>query len=73
MFCLYFTESPVKDFDTAVASKTDHFKPLFHHALKHGVYLPPSAYETCFISTAHTEADIARTAEVLCAGLERLN
>ncbi len=72
MFCLYFADEPVLDFDAAVASATDKFKPLFHHAMEHGVYLPPSAYETCFISTAHSEDDITRTCEVLTAGLAKL-
>ena len=72
MFCLYFAEEPVQDFDAAVASATDKFKPLFHYALEQGVYLPPSAYETCFISTAHSEDDIARTCEVLSKGMTKL-
>jgi glutamate-1-semialdehyde aminotransferase len=29
--------------------------------LENGVYLPPSAFETNFVSTAHTNADIAQT------------
>ncbi|MGE9296795.1 MAG: glutamate-1-semialdehyde 2,1-aminomutase [Puniceicoccales bacterium] len=68
MFCLFFTESPVTSFDKATASNTAQFKPLFHHAMEHGVYLPPSAFETCFISTAHSEDDIARTVDVIIDG-----
>jgi glutamate-1-semialdehyde 2,1-aminomutase len=35
------------------------FKPMFHAMLERGIYLPPSAYEVMFLSTAHTDADIA--------------
>jgi glutamate-1-semialdehyde 2,1-aminomutase len=34
------------------------FAALFHAMLRHGVYLPPSAYEVCFLSTAFTHADL---------------
>jgi glutamate-1-semialdehyde 2,1-aminomutase len=72
MFALFFAEEPVRDLDDALASESAHFKKLFHYALDHGVYLPPSAYETCFLSAAHTDADIDRAAEVLTAGLRAL-
>ena len=35
-------------------SATERFAPLFHAMLERGVYLPPSAYEACFLSLAHT-------------------
>lgn len=40
---------------------------LFHALLGEGIYFPPSAYETCFLSLAHEEAQI----ETLARGLER--
>lgn len=69
MFALFFTEEPVTHFERALASDKQLFNKLFHHALDQGVYLPPSAYETCFISTAHDTVDIERTVEVLSDGL----
>lgn len=72
MFCLFFADDPVVSFERAQSSKTELFKPLFQHALGNGVYLPPSAYETCFISSAHSQADIDRTLEVLVDGLKKL-
>ena len=72
MFALFFAEAPVRNYDDAVASTTDNFKPLFQYALENGVYLPPSAYETCFLSTAHSDADIDKTIEILTAGLKRI-
>jgi len=41
------------------------FATLFHEMLERGVYLPPSAYETCFLSLAHTSGDLSRFAEAL--------
>ena len=41
------------------------FAALFHAMLARGVYLPPSAYEACFLSLAHTRADLERFAQAL--------
>jgi glutamate-1-semialdehyde 2,1-aminomutase len=41
------------------------FAALFHAMLARGVYLPPSAYEACFLSLAHTRADLERFAHAL--------
>ena len=38
------------------------FGRLFHALLKDGIYFPPSAYEACFLSLAHTAADFERLA-----------
>ncbi|MBC2593924.1 glutamate-1-semialdehyde 2,1-aminomutase [Ruficoccus amylovorans] len=73
MFGLYFADKPVTNFDEALASRTELFKPLFQCALDLGVYLPPSAYEACFVSTAHTVNDIARTAEVLTSAIKQIS
>ena len=40
---------------------------LFHALLGHGIYFPPSAYEACFLSLAHREADL----DTLARGLEQ--
>jgi len=41
------------------------FSALFHAMLERGVYLPPSAYEACFLSLAHTRADLQRFTQAL--------
>jgi glutamate-1-semialdehyde 2,1-aminomutase len=41
------------------------FAALFHSMLEQGVYLPPSAYEVCFLSLAHTEEDLQTFADAL--------
>ena len=63
MFCLFFSEQPVENFEQAVSSDADAFSPVFRDCLANGIYLPPSAYETCFISSAHGDAEISRTLE----------
>ena len=66
MFAFFFSENPVTNFTEVMASDTSAFKNLFRKALDNGVYLPPSAFETCFISTAHQDGDLDRAIEVLC-------
>ncbi len=41
------------------------FAALFHAMLARGIYLPPSPYEVCFLSLAHTEEDFAHLAHAL--------
>ena len=41
------------------------FAALFHAMLERGIYLPPSAYEACFLSLAHSSADLTRFAQAL--------
>jgi glutamate-1-semialdehyde 2,1-aminomutase len=61
MFCGYFTEGPVWNLDDALKSDRERFKKYFHGMLDAGVYLAPSQFESGFISTAHSEADIDQT------------
>jgi glutamate-1-semialdehyde 2,1-aminomutase len=72
MFALFFTGEPVRDYAGALASDAALFRKIFHAALDAGVYLPPSPYETCFLSTAHDEAALARTIEVLTSAIAGL-
>jgi glutamate-1-semialdehyde 2,1-aminomutase len=65
MFTLFFTQTPVTDFETAKTSDTARFGKFFHHLLERGIYFPPSQFEAAFLSTAHTEADIAYTRQAI--------
>jgi glutamate-1-semialdehyde 2,1-aminomutase len=47
------------------ARESARFAALFHAMLERGIYLPPSAYEACFLSLAHTSADLTRFAQAL--------
>jgi glutamate-1-semialdehyde 2,1-aminomutase len=61
MFTVFFTSLPVTDFQTAKASDTGRYAKFFHALLDRGVYFPPSQFETCFVSLAHTSSNIRAT------------
>jgi glutamate-1-semialdehyde 2,1-aminomutase len=65
MFCLFFTECPVRNLDDARTANLDRFARFFHAMMEAGIYLAPSQFETGFISAAHTEDDIAQTAQAM--------
>jgi len=72
MFCLFFTNGPVIDLDSAQRSDRQRFAKFFHACLERGIYFAPSQFETNFISTAHSAADIEKTAKVICETLTSL-
>jgi glutamate-1-semialdehyde 2,1-aminomutase len=61
MFCGYFTSEPVHNVADAMKSDRERFKKFFHGMLDAGIYFAPSQFESGFISTAHTTADIEKT------------
>ena len=69
MFCLFFTASSVSNLDEAKTSDLKHFARFFHAMMGEGVYIAPSQFETGFISAAHTEQDIERTARAVSKAL----
>ncbi len=69
MFCLFFSPSSVGNFEQALGSDADAFKKVFQSCLSNGIYLPPSAYETCFLSAAHGEDEISQTLEQIRSAL----
>ncbi|WP_433612240.1 glutamate-1-semialdehyde 2,1-aminomutase [Dactylosporangium sp. CA-139114] len=52
MFSIFFTDRPVRSFADAQTQNVAAFRAFFHEMLSRGVYLPPSAYESWFVSTA---------------------
>lgn len=63
MWSLFFTSADVTDLDSAKTSDCQAFNAYFHSMLTNGVYLPPSQFESCFVSSAHTEEQIEKTVE----------
>lgn len=61
MLSAHFTAKAVTDCASSMVSDSKRFAALFHALLKHGIYLPPSAYEAWFVSAAHDDDDIERT------------
>ncbi len=64
---VFFTDSPVTNFAEAKASETWRFPAFFHALLDAGVYAPPSAFETWFVSAALDDAAFDRIADALPA------
>jgi glutamate-1-semialdehyde 2,1-aminomutase len=65
MFSVFFTDEDVTDYAKAKAQQAFRFTPFFHAMLSQGVYLPPSAFESWFVSTTHDERALERVAEAL--------
>jgi len=63
MFGFFFTEdkNTITTYEQATKCDADMFKRFFHMMLDEGVYLAPSAYETGFLSTAHSDEIIEKT------------
>ncbi|MFN6309743.1 MAG: glutamate-1-semialdehyde 2,1-aminomutase [Microcystis sp.] len=61
MFGMFFTGSPVHNYEDAKKADVAKFGRFHRGMLERGVYLAPSQFEAGFTSLAHTEADIERT------------
>ena len=61
MLTLFFNSKSVTDYENVKSSDTSSYKIFFSGMLDVGVYLPPSPFETMFVSAAHTQRDIERT------------
>jgi glutamate-1-semialdehyde 2,1-aminomutase len=59
----------VTDFASAKRSDTARYATFFHAMLGRGVFLPPAQFEAWFVSTAHSDSDIARTVRAVRASL----
>jgi len=69
MWGVYFVAGPVRDYAQAKRSDTALFARWHRAALARGIFLAPSAFEAGFVSTAHTDADIAETVTQLDTAL----
>jgi glutamate-1-semialdehyde 2,1-aminomutase len=65
MFSIFFTDGEVVDYDSAKAQDADAFRAFFHAMLSRGVYLPPSAFESWFVSTALNDEALETIAAAL--------
>lgn len=59
--CMFFTPQEVTDYQSAKESNTDLYAQYFKAMLEQGIYLAPSQFEACFVSTAHLDKDIEQT------------
>lgn len=70
---VYFTDTPVTDYDGAQKADGEIFAAFFRHMLNEGICLAPSKYEAWFITTAHTEEDIHKTIAAVDRSFAKLN
>jgi len=70
LLTLFFSPEPPSDFAAAQACNHDAYAAFCRAMLERGVYPPPSQYEAWFISLAHDEAAIARTAAAAREAIE---
>lgn len=57
----FFTDRPVRDYQSATGANTERYARFFRSVLARGVYPPPSQFEAWFLSTAHTLKDVDKT------------
>ncbi|MCD0485285.1 glutamate-1-semialdehyde 2,1-aminomutase [Streptacidiphilus sp. ASG 303] len=67
MFSVFFTDREVTDYERAKEQEAFRFTAFFHSMLSQGVYLPPSAFESWFLSASHDDRAVARIADALPA------
>jgi len=70
MWTLYFTEGEVYDYASAKQADTAKFGRFYWECIRRGVYLPPSQFESAFVSLAHGDAEIEHTVKGIRAALE---
>ncbi len=71
LFQLFFTKETVSSPSDILKSQNKLFESLFWDLLKKNVFIPPSLYETCFISYAHSDEDIEKTIECYSDSLNK--
>jgi glutamate-1-semialdehyde 2,1-aminomutase len=72
MISVHFSKNPVTDFASASAANNAFFNKFFHAMLNRGVYLPPSAFESWFLSNALTKEDLDKTIHAAKESLSEL-
>jgi glutamate-1-semialdehyde 2,1-aminomutase len=65
MFSVFLTDRPVTGYAEAQMQDVAAFRAFFHAMLANGVYLPPSAYEAWFVSTAIDDSALETVAAAL--------
>ena len=69
MFGFFFSEKKVRNYEDALKCNHDYFITFFREVLSRGIYLAPSPFESLFLSSSHSEADLDQTIEAFQHGL----
>jgi len=70
MFSVFLTDRPVTDFEGAQRTDVPAYAAFFHSMLDQGVHLPPSAFETWFVSASHDDRAVQAVLDALPAAAE---
>ena len=73
MISVHFSEKPVTDFACASAANNTLFNKFFHAMLNRGIYLPPSAFESWFLSNALSKEDLDNTINAAKESLKEIS
>ena len=69
MFGFFFSGKKVRNYEDALKCNSDYFITFFREVLSRGIYLAPSPFESLFLSSSHSEADLDQTIEAFQHGL----
>lgn len=69
MLQVFFTEHAVRDIETVKKSDTDMFAKLFRSLLKCGIFVPPSQFETVFLSNAMSDDTISQICDAYASSI----
>jgi glutamate-1-semialdehyde 2,1-aminomutase len=69
---VFFTGRPVTDYQSAKSSDLAKFQKYFQSLLSSHIFIPPSQFETCFLSTAHTDDDLRNALEAVDDALRKV-
>jgi len=72
MFQLFFTKDPIYDYATVKKADDQRYMEFHRKLLAKGVFLPPSQFETCFVSAAHNVEDLEKTMGAFKSALQSL-
>lgn len=65
LFCLYFKRGGINSMEEAKKSDLEQFAKFFQYMFDQGIYIPPSQFETWFISSAHWEINLEATRDAV--------
>lgn len=69
MFQMFLTKKPAYDYSSVKQADTSRFMELQRRLLERGVFVPPSQFETCFLSNQHSMSDIDKTIDAFRASM----
>jgi glutamate-1-semialdehyde 2,1-aminomutase len=72
MFQIYFRGGDILNYEDVKKSDIDKFYSYFKILLKNGIFIPPSQFESCFISNVHSNDDLEKTSTIIHEALKEV-